>query len=475
MENIVMREEVVIVGGGVAGLATALALKRVGIKSLVLERANELRVTGGSLTLFPNAWIALEALGVAHKLTSVYKPFKRGEVTNVASGVTQEVLFTTDEGYVDPILIYMFCCLQLVIKGCATTGLCTGYLYPTIEFAIGKCRDEWLARGPRSVHRRALLEALLEELPADTIRYSSRLCSLEKTQRRNDADFGVIIHLEDGTTIHTKILIGCDGVHSVVAKWLGLKEPVYSGRYAVRGLGVYPEGHGLKHEVQQFVAEGQRFGILPNNNTDIFWFMTYNSTPGKEEEMAKGDPKIIQKTMLEKVPDSAQIVKDVIQHAYMPSLSWGPLQFRYPWDLIFGKVSNGTVTVAGDAMHPMTPDLGQGGCSALEDAVVLGRHIGNSYIRNGGTLSQEDLEVEIGMYVKERRFRTAGLITGSYISGWAQQGGGGVGIIASSRVVGWLAKFVRDSIFYKIGFRRLAGLVQYDCGKLPTGPTSYGN
>ncbi|XP_026390187.1 monooxygenase 2-like [Papaver somniferum] len=430
MENIVMSEEVVIVGGGVAGLATALALKRVGVKSLVLERANELRVTGGSLTLFPNAWIALEAVGVAEKLTSVYKPFKRGDVTNIATGVTQEILFTSDEG------------------------------------------DEWLARGPRSVHRRALLEALLEELPADTIRYSSKLCSLEKTERRNDADFGVIIHLEDGTTIHTKVLIGCDGVHSVVAKWLGLKEPVYSGRYAVRGLGVYPEGHGLKHEVKQFVAEGQRFGILPNNNTDIFWFMTYNSTPSKELEMAKGDPKIIQKTMLEKVPDSAQIVKDVIQHACMPSLSWGPLQFRYPWDLLFGKVSNGTITVAGDAMHPMTPDLGQGGCSALEDAVVLGRHIGNSYIRNGGTLSQEDLEVEIGMYVKERRFRTAGLITGSYISGWAQQGGGGVGRIASSRVVGWLAKFVRDTVFYKIGFRRLVGLVQYDCGKLPTGSTS---
>ncbi|KAI3898470.1 hypothetical protein MKX03_026050 [Papaver bracteatum] len=433
MENVVMREEVVIVGGGVAGLATALALKRVGIKSLVLERANELRVTGGSLTLSSNAWIALEALGVADKLTAVYKPFKRGEVTNIANGVTQEVLFTTDEG------------------------------------------GEWLARGPRSLHRRALLEAMLEELPTDTIRYSSRLRSIEKTETRNDADsFGVIIHLEDGTTIHTKVLIGCDGVHSVVAKWLGLKAPVSSGRYAVRGLGVFPEGHGLKHEVQQFVAEGRRIGIVPNNNTDIFWFMTYNSTPSKEEEMAKGDPKIIQMTMLEKVPDSAQIVKDVIQHAYMPSLSWGPLQFRYPWDLLFGKVSNGTITVAGDAMHPMTPDLGQGGCSALEDAVVLGRHIGNSYIRNGGMLSQEDLEVEIGMYVKERRFRTASLITGSYICGWVQQGGG-VGVISSSRVVGWLTKFVRDTVFYKMVFRRLVGLAQYDCGKLPTGPTSYGN
>ncbi|KAI3898472.1 hypothetical protein MKX03_026052 [Papaver bracteatum] len=427
MENVVLGEEVVIVGGGVAGLATALALKRVGVKSLVLERANELRVTGGSLALFSNAWIALEALGVAHKLTSVYKPYKRGEVTNVANGVTQEILLSTDEG------------------------------------------EEWLARGPRPVHRRALLEALLEELPTNTIRYSSRVRSIEKTE-----SFGVIIHLEDGTTIHTKVLIGCDGVHSVVAKWLGVKDPVYSGRYAVRGQGVFPQGHGLKHEPQQFLAQGCRIGILPNNNTDVFWFMTYPSIPSKEEEMVKGDPKIIQSKMLEKVPDSAQVVKDVIEHAHMPSLAWGPLQFRYPWDLLFGKLSNGTITVAGDAMHPMTPDLGQGGCSALEDAVVLGRHIGNSYIRNGGMLSQEDLAVEIGMYVKERIFRAAGLITGSYISGWVQQGGGGVGIISSSRVVGWLTKILRDKVFYK-EFGRLTGLVQYNCGKLPTGLTSSEN
>ncbi|XP_026395993.1 monooxygenase 3-like [Papaver somniferum] len=190
--------------------------------------------------------------------------------------------------------------------------------------------------------------------------------------------------------------------------------------------------------------------------------------------MAKGDPKVIQKTMSERVPDCLQIVKNVIQHAYMPSLSWGPLRFRCPWDLLFGKVSNGTITVAGDAMHPMTPDLGQGGCSSLEDAVVLGRRIGNSYIRNGGMLLQEDLEVEIGMYVEERRLRTAGLITGSFISGWVQQGGGGVGIISSSKVIGGLTKILRDKVFYK-EFGRLSGLVQYDCGKLPAGLTSSEN
>ncbi|MCL7051637.1 hypothetical protein MKW94_028544 [Papaver nudicaule] len=422
MENVVMKEEVVIVGGGIAGLATALALKRVGVKSLVLERSNELRVTGAALTLFSNAWIALESLGVAHKLTSAYKPYEGGQVTDVASGVTKENTLTKN------------------YKG-----------------------EEWQATGLRAIHRRALLEALLEELPTDAVRFSSKLRSVEKAKTRQDNDsLGVIVHLEDGTSIHTKVLIGCDGVHSVVSKWLGLKDVVHSGRCAVRGLGVFPEGHGLQHQIQQFVDTGRRSGIAPINNEEVYWFSAYQTILQKDEEMAKGDPKVIQQIMLESVVGCPQVIKDAIKQSDMQSLSWAPLLFRYPWDVIFGRLSDGTITIAGDAMHPMTPDLGQGGCASLEDAVVLGRHIGNSYIRNGRTISQEDIEVEIEMYVKERRWRTAGLITASYLSGWVQQSG------SSSVGVGWLMKFLRDTVFYKIVSPRVSGLLKYDCGKLPT-------
>ena len=67
-------EDVVIVGGGIAGLATAVALKTVGIRALVLEKSDGLRTTGAALTLSKNAWRALDALGVSHKLTSLYSP-----------------------------------------------------------------------------------------------------------------------------------------------------------------------------------------------------------------------------------------------------------------------------------------------------------------------------------------------------------------------------------------------------------------
>lgn len=67
-------KDVVIVGGGIAGLATALALKRINVDVMVLEKADELRSTGTALSLFPNAWRALAAIGVDHKLLPLFDP-----------------------------------------------------------------------------------------------------------------------------------------------------------------------------------------------------------------------------------------------------------------------------------------------------------------------------------------------------------------------------------------------------------------
>ncbi|KAF8404437.1 hypothetical protein HHK36_009322 [Tetracentron sinense] len=331
-------------GDGPIGLATALALKRVGVRALVLEKSDGLRATGAALTLFPNAWLALEALGAAHKLTSLYAPFtKSGD-------------------------------------------------------------------GPRTVHRRALLEALAEELPIDTIRFSSKPISIET--HTDEGSSITILRMEDGNIIKAKVLVGCDGVHSVVAQWLGLKAPVHSGRSAVRGLAVFPQDEEIIGKPELMLKE-----VIDN--------------------FAKHFP---------------QIFLEVVRHSDLSTVTWAPLMFRLPWALICGQAGKGNITVAGDAMHPMTPDLGQGGCAALEDAVVLGRNIGNS-LQNGKILSGE-VAGALERYVQERRWRAAGLITGSFLSGWVQQGG-------------WLMKFFRDMIFYRFIFSRIVNVIRYDCGKLP--------
>ena len=131
--------------------------------------------------------------------------------------------------------------------------------------------------------------------------------------------------------------------------------------------------------------------------------------------------------------------------------------FRKPWDILFHKLSKDNITVAGDAMHPMTPDLGQGGCAALEDAVVLGRHIGEVLKKKNRKLDSRDIGEAIDGYVTERRWRVAWLVAGSYLSGWAQQGGSN-----------WWMKFFRDVVFYRFLFYKLVNVAYYDCGKLPS-------
>uniref|UniRef100_A0A2N9HRJ2 FAD-binding domain-containing protein n=1 Tax=Fagus sylvatica TaxID=28930 RepID=A0A2N9HRJ2_FAGSY len=350
--------EVVIVGAGIAGLATAVALKRVGVRALVLEKSEGLRATGAALTL-------------------------QGNITSLDTGASQKVNFPKSDKH-----------------------------------------------GIRAIHRKALLEALAEELPEDTIRYSSKLKSV--VNQAEDGSSYAVIHMENGASIKAKALVGCDGVHSVVARWLGLTTPVDSGRWAVRGLAIFPEGHGLNHEAQQFVTIGKRAGLVPLNDKEFYWFLTIKFS-SKGEEMPH-DPELIKRQVLEIfAKEFPKSFLNIVQHSDLSTLTWAPLMFRFPWDIIFGKVSKGNITVAGDAMHPMTPDLGQGGCSALEDAVVLGKHIGDLIIRHKKLVAGDQMAEALERYVKERRWRAAGLITSSYLAGWVQQDGSG-----------WLMRFLRD-------------------------------
>ncbi|XP_031402233.1 monooxygenase 2-like [Punica granatum] len=399
-----MEEEAVIVGAGICGLATAVALKRVGIRAVVLERASELRTTGAAILLWSNAWLALNALGVTDKLNLLYAPIERGFFTDVKTKSTQQVVYASKE------------------------------------------RD-----GPRAVHRKILLQVLADELPLDTIRFSSKLTSVESIVK--DGHRISVLRLHDGAIIKAKVVIGCDGVHSVIAKRLKLSPPVRSGRSGVGGISVYPAGHGLSPNVQQFVDVSKRAAIIPLNDKEVYWFLVLQTTP--EDKDIGNDPESIQRAVMENwAKDFPLSYLDIVQQSDLSTVSFASLMFRYPWDVVLGTLSTENIVVAGDAMHPTTPELGQGGCMALEDAVVLGRHMGNS-LDPKGKLRPGDVGCALGKYVGERRWRTAWIIVGSYLSGWVQQDGSG-----------WWMKFLRD-LFYKTIQTRVINLVHYDCGRLP--------
>ncbi|XP_004497185.1 monooxygenase 2-like [Cicer arietinum] len=406
MESVI-EEDIVIVGAGIAGLTTSLGLHRLGVRSLILESWDGLRVSGFALTIWENGWKALDAVGVGDILRHQH----------------------------------------LLLHGNVTTSMITGQQTSTTSFKDNK--GKYGAREVRCVKRQLLLEALANELPSGTIRFLSKVVAIE------DLGFSKILHLVDGTTIKTKVLIGCDGVNSVVAKWLGLKKASYTERYATRGYADLKNTHQLEPIFMQYFGKGFRAGAIPCDQKGVYWFFTCIS---QDEELAQDPAKLKQYVLnkLEKMPSDVRIfIEKTELHAFQSA----PLRYRKPWELIMGNISKGNVCVAGDALHPMTPDLGQGGCCALEDGVVLARCLAEAFSNKSIKEEKEEEEykrIEEGLkkYANERRWRCIDLIATSYIVGSIQQSG--------SKFV----NFFRDKFLASFLALMLLKKSEFDCGQL---------
>lgn len=398
-------EDIVIVGGGIAGLATAVALQRVGLKSLVLERADSLRTTGTALTLMTNAWRALDVLGVADSLRLKHLQIQGAQVTSFPSGFTKQLSFT---------------------------GSCK----------LGN-------HEVRCVKRRLLLETLAKELPPGTIRFNAKVVSIQQSTNSSLTT----VNLEEGALIRAKVLIGCDGVHSVVAHSLGLQAPSLYGRSGIRGLATYPEGHKFGPKMLRFTGEHLRAGVVPCNEKDVYWFIAGTSLPC-DSDIGR-DPKGILEKALEILGDYPEDVLDVVNKTQMDTLTSTTLSLRWPWAVLFGKLCKGNVCVAGDAMHPMTPALGQGGCSSLEDAVVLGRCLGEAMAIMNGPEEEKIIEEALKKYVEQRKWRAFWLMSGAYITGLLQQGSGG-----------FITRFLRDKVLSSRLSQSFLNYADFDCGTL---------
>ncbi|KAK4283158.1 hypothetical protein QN277_000142 [Acacia crassicarpa] len=410
-------EDVVIVGAGISGLATSLALHRLGVRSLVLESWSSLRVTGFALTIWTNAWKVLDALGVG------------------------------------PILRQQ----HLQISGNVTTSLITGQQTSQTSFINAKGKHG--VHEIRCVRRQLMLEALANELPSGIIRYSSKVVAIE------ESGFTKLVHLADGTVIKTKILIGCDGVNSVVAKWLGFKNAAFSGRSAIRGCATLTTGHDLEPKFMQFFGKGFRCPVIPCNDKTVYWAFTWS--PSTQEKEIEENPCEMKQYVLEKLENMPSHLRAYIEQTDLDHFISLPLRYRHPWELVMGNISKGNVCVTGDAFHPMTPEIGQGGCCALEDGIVLARCVAEAFsAKPGGDLDKkkkkdeeekeeyERIKASLKKFADERRWRSISLIIVSYVVGFIQEG--------ESK---WVS-FVRDKFLSAFLARFLLKMSDFGCGNL---------
>ena len=318
--------EIAIIGGGIGGLAAAAFLRRAGLRATVYEQAGRLGEVGAGVVVAPNAARLLRVLGVLPVLQERAVPLEVGwEFRRWQDG---RVLSAED--------------------------LAT------------KCA---LLYGERTytAHRADLLEAVRRAVPEEDVRLGKRCVGLDGAALGGDGE-RCQLRFADGETAVADVVIGADGIHSMVRAALTEPAPAtYSGLCAFRALvpaGQAPAfarrpaqtlwlgpGHHLVHYP---VSAGTLVNLVAFAPAGGYTTESWTATATVEELLAEFD-------------GWDRRLTDLIRAAETPG-RWALLD-RAPltgW-------SRGTVTLLGDAAHPMFPFFGQGAAQAIEDAAVLAR------------------------------------------------------------------------------------------------------
>lgn len=341
--------DVAIVGGGVAGSAAARSLHQAGRTPVIFEQRAESESSGQAIGLWTNAWNALDVLGVQHQMRKNYN----GEEVYICQ-----------------------------VNGTAITRfpLTTFNGYP-VEF--------------RYVMRGDLVDSLMSGLEHN-LETSTRVESVNLLEQSNE------LILENGTRVVANAIVGADGVNSVVRPTLGLPTGPSSTRYAgyraYRGVAkcsAFTPSLLPKGRILQVWGRGTRFGATLLNADTVHWFVTRNESAAivnadarSPEEQLYGIRRLLENW---DAPEPKHIAS-LDQSEFAATRCGDRPMFARHW----GK---GTCTIIGDACHLSTPNVGQGGALALEDATQLGYEVNQA---GGSRASTADLALAMRRFEEQR-------------------------------------------------------------------------
>ena len=302
---------IAIIGGGIAGLTTAIALQKIGFQPIVFESAPQIKTLGAGLLLAANAMKGFERIGIADKIIPAGQQLSQFSILD-------------QQG-------------------------------KSISEADSKALSERYGLHNFAIHRADLHQVLMHELKDIPLKTGKKATHF--TQNIDD----VTVHFEDGSQHTTQYIIVADGIHSAIRqKLMPESTPRYAGYTCWRAVVDNP-GLTLKSATETWGAAG-RMGIVPLANNKIYWFLCINAPQG---DLTMKSYKTVD--LIARFKDYHTPIPQLLQATRDEQLIWSDIIDLKP----IQKYAFGRVLLLGDAAHATTPNMGQGACQAIEDAAVL--------------------------------------------------------------------------------------------------------
>ena len=344
-----------VVGGGIGGLAAAVAMLQRGIDVHVYEQAPALGEVGAGVFLTPNSIRQLRRLGLAEEVERHGARIGEGSHYFRHDGSPVAPILTTDS-------------------------------------------QGWNA--VFGMHRADLVSILAAPIPTDRLHTGHRAEGFEQD------DAGARVRFDNGNEAEVDVVVAADGIHSRLQEYVvEPARPVHSGSMAYRGL--VPHDLVPSWPIDQsrlWMGEGKHFLVYPVRRGGLVNFVGFVPTDEhmRESWSAPGDPQVLRREFT----GWDQRVEDLLTKV-TETFRWG-LYDREP----LRRWTEGRLTLLGDAAHPMLPHLGQGANQSIEDGIALAALLSRATVAGGrGALTEYERlrrgrtsRIQLGARANGRRY-----------------------------------------------------------------------
>lgn len=295
-------------------MTTALALEKKGVNYKIFEKAPELNEVGAGIWLAPNALQVLETLGILDEIQS------NGNAINRITLGKPDLTPLSDN------------------------------LQDDIQRRFGHTTI--------AIHRAQLQKILFANIPAAKIKLGKAFAGYQKLTNNK-----LTVKFDDDTTCETDYLIGADGIHSKVrAQLFPTSKTRYSGQTCWRGIADYKLTDDFQHRGLELWGDQIRFGISAVGVDRVYWFSVALDKANQSD-----DQSLVKDKLSNLFAGFHPLVKQLLYATESAKIIRSDISDLQPLQNWFKD----NICLIGDAAHATTPNMGQGGAQAIEDAYYL--------------------------------------------------------------------------------------------------------